>query len=141
MKPLLDTCVLAELRGPEELAEVKAAVAEIPDADLDLSVITVGEIAKGVGLLTAGPKKKALASWLGGLETTFADRSLGVDVETARLWGEIHARAQKAGIVIPGIDGLVAATALRHGLRVMTRDTRHFEPTGAVVIDPWNPGG
>lgn len=138
MKTLLDTCVLAELRRPEGLLEVKAAVSEIPEADLYISVITVGEIAKGVGLLALGPKKKALASWLAGLETTFAGRILGIDLETARLWGEILARAQRSGTVIPGVDGLMAATALRHGLSIMTRNKRHFEPSGAVVIDPWN---
>ncbi|MFI5454549.1 MAG: hypothetical protein ACHRXM_03775 [Isosphaerales bacterium] len=71
------------------------------------------------------------------LETKFGDRILAIDVETARLWGELTARAQKSGIIIPGIDGLLAATALQHGLHVMTRTTRHFEASGALIIDPW----
>ncbi len=137
MKTLLDTCVLTELRQPEGHPAVKSAVAEIPDADLYLSVLTVGEIAKGIGLLAAGRKKKALTSWLTGLETKFGDRILAIDIETARLWGEFTARAQKSGIIIPGVDGLLAATALRHGLRVMTRNTGHFEASGALIIDPW----
>jgi predicted nucleic acid-binding protein len=112
-------------------------VAEIPDADLYLSVLTVGEIAKGIGLLAAGRKKKALTSWLTGLETKFGDRILTIDVETARLWGGITARAQKSGIIIPGVDGLLAAIALQHGLHVMTRNSRHFEASGALIIDPW----
>ena len=110
---------------------------EIPDADLYLSVLTVGEIAKGIALLAAGRKKKALTSWLTGLETKFGDRILEIDGETARLWGELTARAQKSGIIIPSVDGLLAATALRHGLHVMTRNTRHFEVSGALIIDPW----
>jgi toxin FitB len=137
LKSLLDTCVLTELRRPEGHPGVKAAVAELPDADLYLSVLTVGEIAKGIALLAAGRKKKALSSWLIGLETRFGDRILGIDGETARLWGELTARAQKSGIVIPGVDGLLAATALRHGLHVVTRNTRHFEASGALIIDPW----
>ncbi|MGO8897135.1 MAG: type II toxin-antitoxin system VapC family toxin [Isosphaeraceae bacterium] len=137
MKTLLDTCVLTELRQPGGHPAVKSAVAEIPDADLYLSVLTVGEIAKGIGLLAAGRKKKALTSWLTGLETKFGDRILAIDIETARLWGELTARAQKSGIIIPGVDGLMAATALRHGLRVMTRNTRQFEASGALIIDPW----
>jgi predicted nucleic acid-binding protein len=84
-----------------------------------------------------GRKKKALASWLNGLETQFADRILAIDAETARLWGEITARARKSGEVIPAVDGLVAATALRHGLHVMTRNIRHFESSGALVLNPW----
>jgi predicted nucleic acid-binding protein len=137
VKTLLDTCVLTELRKPEGHPAVKSAVAEIPDAFLYLSVLTVGEIAKGIGLLAAGQKKKALTSWLTGLETKFGDRILAIDIETARCWGELTARAQKSGIIIPGVDGLLAATALRHGLHVMTRNTRHFEASGALTIDPW----
>ena len=116
---------------------VKSAVAEIPDADLFLSVLTVGEIAKGIRLLVTGRKKKALTSWLTGLETRFGDRILAIDIETARLWGELTARAQKSGIIIPGVDGLMAATALRHRFHVMTRNTRHFEASGSIIIDPW----
>ena len=137
MKTLLDTCVLTELRQPDGHPAVKSAVAEIPDADLYLSVLTVGEIAKGIGLLAAGRKKKALTSWLTGLETKFGDRILAIDIETARLWGELTTRAQKSGIIIPGVDGLLAAIALRHGLRVMTRNTGHFEACGTLIIDPW----
>lgn len=137
MTVLLDTCDLAEPRRPEGVPSVKSAVAEIPDADLYLSVLTVGEVRKGIALLAAGRKKRHLATWLVGLENQFGDRILGVDVETAHIWGEMTARAQKKGVVIPGTDGLLAATALRHGLHVMTRNTRHFEASGALIIDPW----
>jgi predicted nucleic acid-binding protein len=112
-------------------------VAEIPDADLYLSALTVGEIAKGVALLAAGKKKRSLGSWLNGLEAQFADRILGIDAGTARLWGEITARAQRTGVILPAVDGLLAATAIRHGLHVITRNTRHFAATGALLLDPW----
>jgi predicted nucleic acid-binding protein len=137
VKVLLDTCILAELRHPRGHRGVEAAVEEIADADLFLSVLTVGEIAKGISLLPSSKKKRSLASWLNGLEARFADRILGVDLETARLWGALTARAQPKGLVIPAVDGLLAATALRHGLHVMTRNTPHFEASGALVIDPW----
>lgn len=137
MKVLLDTCVLAELRRPEGHPSVQAAVAELADGDLFLSVLTVGEIAKGISLLPAGMKKRSLTSWLNGLETRFGERILSVDLETARLWGELTARAQPKGIIVPAVDGLLSATALRHGLHVMTRNTRHFEASGALVVDPW----
>ena len=137
MKVLLDTCTLAELRRPEGNPSVKAAVAEVPDDDLYLSVLSVGEIAKGIALLAAGKKKKALASWLVALEAQFDERILGLDVETARIWGELTARAQMTGVTIPAADGLLAATALRHGLHVMTRYTKHFEASGALIIAPW----
>ena len=137
MRALLDTCVLSEIRRPRGHARVKEAVAEIDDADLYLSVLTVGEVAKGIALLRAGKKKRVLMAWLGGLETKFLDRILAIDAETARVWGELTARAQTAGKVIPAVDGLVAATALRHGLYVMTRNTKHFEASGAMILDPW----
>jgi predicted nucleic acid-binding protein len=137
VKSLLDTCTVAEIRKPGGNPAVKAAVAEIADADLFLSVLTVGEIAKGIALLTPGPKKKTLNSWLAGLESQFGDRILTIDIETARIWGELTARAQKTGVTIPAADGLLAATALRHGLHIMTRNTRQFEATGVLIVDPW----
>jgi toxin FitB len=110
VKGLVDTCVLAELRRPEGNPAVKSAIAVIPDDDLYLSVLIVGEIAKGVALLATGRKKKALTAWLNGLETQFADRLLVIDGETARIWGEITARAQKNGEIIPAVDGLLDRT-------------------------------
>jgi len=141
VKVLLDTCTLAEIRKPEGDLAVKSTVGEMRDADLYLSVLSVGEIVKGIALLAAGQKKKALASWLATLESQFSERILGLDVETGRIWGELTARAQRKGIVIPAADGLLAATALRHGLHVMTRNTKHFEASGALVIDPWQGNG
>jgi predicted nucleic acid-binding protein len=137
VKVLLDTNILAELVKPNGNPAVHAALAEIPTANVFLSVLTVGEIVKGIALLPPGPKKKHLTKWLVGIESDYGDRVLSLDVETARIWGELTARAQKKGIVIPAADGLLAATALQHGLHVMTRNTKHFEASGALVVDPW----
>ena len=137
MKALLDTCVLTELGKADGNPLVKSVVAEIATANLYLSVLTVGEIAKGIALLNASRKKTSLGTWLAQVENQYADRILTVDIETGRIWGEMTARAQKRGVTIPGIDGLLAATALRHGLHVMTRNTRHFQASGALVLDPW----
>lgn len=137
MKVLLDTCVLAELRRLKGNHAVKAAVSKIPDQDLFLSVLTIGEIAKGISLLIAGPKKKNLTAWLAGLEAMFADRIVPINLETAQLWGSIMARGQKAGTTIPAIDGLIAASALQHGMHVMTRNTKHFKASGVFIIDPF----
>ena len=65
-------------------------MAELSDEDLYISVLTVGEIAKGIALFGAGRKRRALASWLNGLETKFGDRILAIDTETGRLWGELE---------------------------------------------------
>jgi toxin FitB len=137
VKVLLDTCVVTELGKANGNPLVKSVVAEIATADLYLSVLTVGEIAKGIALLKASRKKTTLGTWLERVENQYADRVLSIDVETARIWGELTARAQKCGVIIPGTDGLIAATALRHGLRVVTRNVRHFEASGALVLNPW----
>ena len=137
MSALLDTCTVAELRKPRPDEAVVAAVRAIPDEQLFLSVLTVGEIAKGIGLLAAGKKRSELTAWLAGLEGQFSERILPVDAETCRLWGELTARAQKKGQVIAAVDGLIAATALRHGLQVMTRNEGDFKASGVRVINPW----
>ena len=137
MKVLLDTCTVAEIRKPKPDETVVEAVRAIPDEQLFLSVLTVGEIAKGISLLAAGKKRTELTSWLVGLESQFFERVLPIDVETGRMWGELTARAQKKGQAIAAVDGLIAATALRHGLQVMTRNEGDFKATGVRVINPW----
>jgi predicted nucleic acid-binding protein len=141
LKVLLDTCVLSELRRPKGHKSVRQAVAAFEDESLFVSVISIGEIAKGIALLKESENKRALQAWLAGLERNYADRILSIDLETVRIWGEITALAQKAGKQIPASDGLIAATARRHGLHVMTRNTADFEPTGALVINPWTSPG
>lgn len=138
MKVLLDTCAIAELRKPKPDAAVVAAVRAVPDEKLFLSVLSVGEIAKGVALLPAGRKRSELAAWLDALEHEFSERILPLDVEIARIWGEMTARAQKKGLVVAAADGLIASTALRHKLRVMTRNEKDFQPTGVRVVNPWS---
>jgi len=137
VKVLLDTCVLSELRRPQANPAVRAAVDGLDDRHIFLSVITLGEVAKGIALLPAGERKQQLDSWLAGIEQRYADQILPVDSEIAHIWGDIMARAQGIGIQVPATDGLIAATAMRHGLEVMTRNTRHFVATGALIIDPW----
>ena len=98
-----------------------AAVQEIPDAELYSERALARRNRQGHRPSAAGKKRDAHSAWL-ALETQFYDRILGLDIETAKLWGELTARAQKTGVVIPATDGLLAATALRHGLHVMTRN-------------------
>ncbi len=137
MRVLLDTCVLSELRRPKGHPAVRQAVAAFESEDLFVSVISIGEIAKGISLLREGPHKRALHSWLQSLERYYADRLLFIDLETSLIWGELTAIAQKRGRLIHASDGLIAATARRHGLHVMTRNTADFEPTGVLLLNPW----
>jgi toxin FitB len=137
VKVLLDTCTLSELRLPKPDAGVANAVRDLDSDDLFVSAISIGEIVKGVALLADGQKKRLLQSWLQTLERYYGDRLLPIDLETCRMWGELTAAAQKAGRTIPVSDGLIAATARRHGLYIMTRNTGDFEPTGVPLLNPW----
>lgn len=137
MRALLDTCVLSELRRPRCDPGVRHAVDSLGSENLFVSVLSVGEIAKGIALLTESRKKHILQSWLQLLERDYADRLLAVDLETSHIWGELTAAAQKIGQIVPASDGLIAATARRHGLHLMTRNTSHFEATGVLLLNPW----
>lgn len=137
MRVLLDTCLLSELRKADGSPAVKALVASLSAKSLFVSVITLGEITKGVALLPEGSKKQGLTAWLRTLTNVYEDRILGIDQETAEIWGEVTAAAQRRGLGIPVADGLIAATAQRHGLHVATRNTAHFEAAGVMIINPW----
>ncbi len=137
MRVLLDTCVLSEIRKPKGNQLVRRSAEEIADDDLFISVISIGEIAKGIALLDDGRRKRQLQSWLQALERDYASRILPVDGETAHIWGELTATARKHGKVVSSCDGLIAATARRHGLHLMTRNIADYEPTGAMLINPW----
>ncbi|VAX10336.1 hypothetical protein MNBD_GAMMA26-1503 [hydrothermal vent metagenome] len=137
MRVLLDTCVLSELRHPNGDARVQLAVEEIADKELFVSVISVGEIVKGIFLLPDGKRKSELHSWVQTLERHYATRIVPVDLETSRIWGELTATAQMKGKTVSTADGLIASTAIRHGLHIMTRNLTDFEPTGAMLINPW----
>jgi len=140
VRTLVDTCVLSELRRTDGNPRVRAMFATIAESDVFLSVLTIGELRKGIDRLKAGPKKRSLSTWIDRLATAAEGRILAVDLETAVIWGEVSARAEKKGRPIPAIDGLLAATALRHGLHLMTRNVDDFEPTGVLLVNPWEDG-
>ena len=138
MKLLLDTCAISALRKADINPRVKELLDTVDEKDVFLSVISFGELVKGISLLQESHGKQQLLSWLGGIERMFEDRTLAIDQETARIWGEITAKARKTGRTIPASDGLIAASALRHGLHLLTRNSRDFMATGVMLIDPWS---
>lgn len=137
MKTLVDTCVLSEARHPQGSRRVRDRLAAIEDRDLYLSVVTIGEIVKGIELLPKSKKKHELEVWIRDLQDHHADRILPIDLRVARVWGQMSAKAQQGGVILPAADGLIAATALRHDLLVMTRNTAHFESAGVRLENPW----
>lgn len=141
MSVLLDTCVLSEIRHPQGNPAVREAVMAIGNRDLFISVITLGELTKGVALLKPGKRQAELQVWLDGLEQNYTDRILDITSKIVRVWGDLTAAAQRNGRVVSAADGLIAATALHHGLDVMTRNIDDFAPTGVRLLNPWAPPG
>lgn len=115
---------------------MKAAVASFGDA-VFLSVVVMGEIVFGIERMAPGPARRALEDYYADLKIVYADRILPVTEEIAESWGELRARLSRGGRSLPLADGLLAATALRHDLAIMTRNVRDFEGTGARLLNPW----
>lgn len=138
MRVLLDTCVISELKKPQAHEGVKSFVQKLDSTDCFISVISLGELTKGIKLLEEGKKKESLSLWLAELEKNYARAILPIGPETVRLWGDLTAHAQKQGRIIPVSDGLIAATAKEHGLTLITRNIKDFEYTGAMIENPWD---
>jgi len=135
---LLDTCVICEPTRARPSARVLSWLREQPDESLYLSVLTLGEIRRGCARLPAGPKRRALARWLEhDLVERFAGRILAIDGSAADLWGRLQAAAETKGHPLPTLDTLLAATALVHGLALVTRNTGDFAGTGTEIVNPW----
>lgn len=139
MKYLLDTCLISELVKKEPNAAVLHWLEEQDEQRLFMSVLVMGELNKGVAKLAAGDRKQALLSWLEhDLAERFEGRIVGLDLETAILWGRIQGKAEKMGEKLPVMDSLIAATALRNGFTVVTRNIRDMQRCGASVFNPWD---
>ncbi|MBI2813668.1 MAG: type II toxin-antitoxin system VapC family toxin [Opitutae bacterium] len=138
MNWLLDTCVICEPTQARPSPRVLNWLREQPEETLHLSVLTLGEIRRGCSRLPAGPKRRALEHWLDrDLAERFAGRILPLDTPAADLWGRMLAGAEAKGRALPTLDSLLAATALAHGLSLVTRNVADFATTGAELFNPW----
>jgi predicted nucleic acid-binding protein len=135
---LLDTCVLSELVKPRPDAGVLGWLEEADESRLYLSVVTIGELEKGIARLPTSARRKRIERWVrGDLAARFEGRLLDVDRAVAERWGAISGASESRGMPLPVIDGLIAASALTHGLEVVTRDTGDLERCGARCVNPW----
>jgi predicted nucleic acid-binding protein len=132
---LIDTMVLSELRRRQRDPGVVAWISEQRHDDCFLSVVSIGEIERGLARQRRVDLafSRQLATWLDQLLRSYGDRLLPVDVGIARRWGRLSAELGH-----DGSDLLIAATALEHGLTVVTRNLRHFVPTGVATLNPWS---
>ena len=132
---LLDTNVLSETRKRQPAAGVADWIAATPPDRLHVSVLTLGEIEQGIVRIRGrGDRQQAAAleRWLRDVETGFEDRVLPVTLQVAAAWGRCRYTQP-----LPGIDALIAATARVHGMTVVTRNVKDFEPTGVQVLNPF----
>lgn len=138
MNYLLDTNVLSEVQRPRPDPRVLTWLDQVDEDRTYLSVISVGEIARGVEQLEEGKRKLALQGWLeSDLPGRFGNRLLSVDREIALAWGRLMAEAKRAGRGLPVMDGWIAATASRHRLTLVTRNTGDFAGIAIELLNPW----
>jgi predicted nucleic acid-binding protein len=131
---LLDTNVLSEARKKRADRGVMDFLESCDSSSLYLSVLTIGELRKGIALRerSDGEGAALLRAWVDGLELSFRDRILGIDMQTARQWGVWSAERSR-----PVIDTLLAATAARHDLALVTRNTRDVDDLKIPMLNPW----
>ncbi len=135
---LLDTNCISELVRPEPEPRVVEWMEAADEAMLYLSVLTIGEVRRGLAGLVQGKRRTHLETWLEvDLQARFAGRILPIDAAIADRWGLIAAEARRRGKALPIIDGLLAATALHHNLTVISRDTSDFTSAHVQVLNPW----
>lgn len=136
MNYLLDTNVISELMRPKPNAEVVYWFQQIPNENFYLSVLTLGEIRKGVESITNQKRKEQIRIWLEvELPQWFENRIMSLDILVADRWGRLQAEIKHS---LPAIDSLLAATALHYDLRLVTRNVDDFKIPSLEVINPWN---
>jgi predicted nucleic acid-binding protein len=135
---LLDTNVPSELIRTRPEPMVVAWVYGQDESALYLSAVTIGELRRGFELLQQGRRRTALEVWLEmELLPRFRGRILPLDQVVAERWGVLDAKCSLRGTPLNTADGMIAATALEHGLTLATRNMRHFEGLGIALFDPW----
>lgn len=141
MKYLLDTNVISELVARQPNKQVIQWIDNIDSVEAEsvyFSVITIGELRKGIEKLPDSPRKDTLRAWLmDDLLVRFEGRVLSLDVEVMLTWGELTGRLERTGRRLPAIDSLIAALALHHECSLVTRNESDFMGTGVTIINPW----
>lgn len=138
MKYLLDTNVISELIAKHPNERVIQWLDQLDPASIYLSVITIGELRKGIEKLSDSSRKDELRNWLTDeLLIRFRDRILLVDLDVMLTWGELVGRLERSGRPLAAIDSLIAALALAHSCSLVTRNEADFKDTGLNITNPW----
>ncbi|MFA7243075.1 MAG: type II toxin-antitoxin system VapC family toxin [Sulfuricellaceae bacterium] len=137
MKYLLDTCFVSELTKLQPDSGVMGWLQTVNAEDLYLSVISMGEIKKGIHKLPISKKKQTLLLWAETLLAEYQDRILGLDLAVMENWSVMIANAEKSGQPVASMDSLIAATAYTHHLTLLTRNERDFVACDIALTNPW----
>lgn len=138
MNYLLDTCVISELIKKNPSPKVVKWISKAEETNLFISVLTIGEIHKGIEKLPESKKKEKLHKWVNyDLKERFKNRIIDFDLQTATAWGKTQAHSELLGKAMPTIDGLIAATGISYEFTVVTRNTPDMEISGATLFNPW----
>ncbi len=134
---LVDTNIPSELTRDIPDARVAAFLGNAGKDSIFLSVMTVGEICKGIAMLPVSQKRSSLQDWLDAdVRSWFAGRILPVTESVAERWGHLAATAKQKGVTLAVVDGVIAGTALEHDLTVVTRNVKDFAGLGVTVLNP-----
>ena len=145
MSYLLDTCILSRLRKISKQPDIKLEnwIKKHNENLYFISALTIGEIQFGISKLNLKKNEEAqqrliFEDWLvEDLISRFRNRILSIDVEVALTWGRLFGERKQRGLIIPVVDGLIAATAIVHNLTVVTENISDFIETGARIFNPW----
>lgn len=138
MKYLLDTNVISELVAKSPNPQVTNWIDSLDQNSIYLSVITIGELRKGIEKLADSTRKATLNSWLkDDLLVRFAGHILILDVAVMVRWGELTGQLERVGRPLPAIDSMIAALAIHHSCTLVTRNQEDFKGIGLNIINPW----
>ena len=139
MKYLLDTCLISELAKSEPNKKVVDWVLSENETNFYVSVLTFGELHKGIEKLPESKKKEQLRIWIENeLKNRFRNRIIEIDMRVSITWGKIQCIAEKKGKPMPAIDSLIAATGIVHNMIVVTRNASDMEQSGVNLFNPWS---
>ena len=139
MNYILDTNIISELIKQNSNHHVISFIDSLPEENIYLSVVTIGEVQFGIQKLPESKKRDRLLSWLETeLLSRFENRILEIDIETMLIWGEMNASLQASGMPMPIMDSLIAATCKTKQYTLVTRNTKDFLHLNIGLVDPFN---
>lgn len=137
MSFLLDTVAASETRKQRPDAGYVDWLAAQEERNLYMSVMSLGELRRGVLALPAGARRASVEAWLTDVVEALGERIVPIDRKVVNCWAELTLAYRARGQVVGLVDELIAATALSHGLTLVTRNVRHFEASGCKLVSPW----